>query len=161
MVVRVVDCTLKTENYQMGTRADFYVGRGENAEWIGSITWDGYPDGIDGNVFVSDSEESYRMAVSAFFANRDDVTSPNESWPWPWENSQLTDYAYAYDDEVVYASSFGHPWFVVDHSAENCGEPEEDDGSKVAFPDMTERKGGWDHIMSRSGMMIVSFPTES
>lgn len=31
----------------MGTRADFYVGRGESAEWLGSIAWDGYPSGID------------------------------------------------------------------------------------------------------------------
>lgn len=30
----------------MGTRADFYVGRGTEAEWIGSIALDGYPDGI-------------------------------------------------------------------------------------------------------------------
>ena len=27
----------------MGTRADFYVGRGDAAEWIGSIAYDGYP----------------------------------------------------------------------------------------------------------------------
>lgn len=31
----------------MSTRADFYVGRGAEAEWIGSISWDGYPDGVD------------------------------------------------------------------------------------------------------------------
>jgi hypothetical protein len=30
----------------MGTRADFYVGRGETAEYLGSIAWDGYPDGL-------------------------------------------------------------------------------------------------------------------
>jgi hypothetical protein len=29
----------------MGTRADFYVGRGETAEWLGSIAWDGNPGG--------------------------------------------------------------------------------------------------------------------
>lgn len=30
----------------MGTRADFYVGRGEQAEWLGSIAWDGNPGAI-------------------------------------------------------------------------------------------------------------------
>lgn len=31
----------------MGTRADFYVGRGKDAEWIGSVAFDGYPDGFE------------------------------------------------------------------------------------------------------------------
>jgi hypothetical protein len=30
----------------MGTRADFYIGCGRDSEWIGSIAWDGYPDGL-------------------------------------------------------------------------------------------------------------------
>lgn len=30
----------------MGTRADFYVGKGPNAEWLGSTAMDGYPEGI-------------------------------------------------------------------------------------------------------------------
>lgn len=30
----------------MGTRADFYVGTGANAEWLGSIAYDGHPDTI-------------------------------------------------------------------------------------------------------------------
>jgi hypothetical protein len=29
----------------MGTRADFYVGRGKDAEWLGSVAFDGYPSG--------------------------------------------------------------------------------------------------------------------
>jgi hypothetical protein len=31
----------------MGTRSDFYVGKGKDAEWIGSIAWDGYRSGIE------------------------------------------------------------------------------------------------------------------
>jgi hypothetical protein len=30
----------------MGTRADFYIGRGESAEWVGSVAWDGQPSGM-------------------------------------------------------------------------------------------------------------------
>jgi hypothetical protein len=30
----------------MGTRADFYIGRGTEAEWLGSVAWDGYPGGV-------------------------------------------------------------------------------------------------------------------
>lgn len=142
----------------MGTRADFYMGRGETAEWLGSITWDGYPPGIDDAVFVVASEDEYRTAVATFLASRRDATLPTEPWPWPWENSQTTDYAYAFDSDRVYASSFGHAWFEVDLDAENCGEPEYEDGAKVPFPDMTARKGDHDFIMSRSGIIAVHFP---
>lgn len=128
----------------MGTRADFYVGRGETAEWIGSISWDGY-----------------RTAVAAFLAERDDATLPIELWPWPWENSQTTDYAYAWDDRKVYGAGFGYSWWEVDLTAENCGEPEEAaPAQKVAFPDMSSRKGDINHIMSRSGMIVVSRPKD-
>ena len=26
----------------MGSRADFYIGEGTEAEWLGSVAWDGY-----------------------------------------------------------------------------------------------------------------------
>lgn len=144
----------------MGTRADFYVGRGESAEWIGSITWDGYPDGIEETVFGPQNEEDYREAVAEFLASRNDATLPTEPWPWPWENSQTTDYAYAWDDGRVYGSGFGGSWFEVDTSAEGFGEPDDDNGPKVPFPDMSARKGDWNHIMSRSGLITVSFPKD-
>jgi hypothetical protein len=144
----------------MGTRADFYVGRGATAEWIGSITWDGYPAGIDETVFGPQNVEDYRQAVAGFLASRNDATLPNEPWPWPWENSQTTDYAYAWDDGRVYGSSFGDPWFEVDLTVVNGGEPEDEEppAEKVPFPDMSGRKGDLNHIMSRSGLITVSFP---
>jgi hypothetical protein len=117
----------------MGTRADFYVGRGETAEWVGSIAWDGYPEGImphaaekkrawvDGplmpaaakwpvgaHLFDATTEQEFRERVARFFEYREDVTLPENGWPWPWENSQTTDYAYAFDGGKVYASCFGH-----------------------------------------------------
>lgn len=142
----------------MGTRADFYVGRGESAEWIGSITWDGYPSGIDTDVLKAETEEDYRTQVAAFFANRDDVTRPTEFWPWPWDDSRTTDYAYAFEGGKVYASSFGHSWFGVDPGAECFGEPEESPKDAV-FPDMSGRRGSHDEVMSRSGLIVVSVPT--
>jgi hypothetical protein len=50
----------------MGTRADFYVGKGKKSEWIGSIAWDGYPQGISGYVLKAKSDEIYRRAVKTF-----------------------------------------------------------------------------------------------
>lgn len=144
----------------MGTRADFYFGRGESAEWLGSITWDGYPYGVDdGGIFTANTEESYRAAVANFLASRDDATLSTEPWPWPWDNSQTTDYAYAFDGDKVFASCFGKPWFKVDPQAEDYGQPEYDENAgKVSFPDMSARKGDRDHIMSRSGLISISIP---
>jgi len=93
----------------MGTRADFYIGRGEGAEWIGSIAWDGYPDGLSCDVLKANSESEFREAVQEM-AHRDDWTSPEMGWPWPWEDSRTTDYAYAFDGDRVWASCFGYTW---------------------------------------------------
>lgn len=81
---------------------------------------------------------------------RDDVTLPADGWPWPWENSQTTDYAYAFDGGKVYAACFGHSWFDPTEPQSD----EDQDGPKVAFPDMTKRAnvqiGG-----KRSGIIVV------
>ena len=81
----------------MGTRADFYVGRGEKAEWIGSIAWDGYPDGMPDSLLAATSTEGYLQEVTDFFKERDDVTLPEDGWPWPWDDSGTTDYSYTLD----------------------------------------------------------------
>lgn len=143
----------------MPTRADFYVGRGRGAEWVGSVAFDGYPDGIDltsceresvagmkfpkhekfpdgEHLFDATTEEQFRERLAAYFANRDDVTTPDHGWPWPWETSHTTDYAYAFDGGRVWASGFGRPWF--DPREE---EPEDDaPGPSPDFPDMSDRK---------------------
>jgi hypothetical protein len=95
----------------MGTKADFYIGRGESAEWIGSIGCDGYPDGIDAKVLGCQSEEEFRHAIADFLKGRDDETLPEDGWPWCWPDSRMTDFAYAFDAGSVRASCFGRSWF--------------------------------------------------
>jgi hypothetical protein len=131
----------------MGTRADFYVGRGAQAEWLGSIAWDGYPDGVFDDDFAPAScatAEQWREKVAAFLASRDDATLPEQGWPWPWDDSRTTDYAYAFDGDAVWSSAFGHEWFRVDPAAEYFGEPvdesERDIPKNAVFPNMAERK---------------------
>lgn len=132
----------------MGTRADFYVGRGETAEWLGSIGWDGYPDGIPVDLKSATNEHDYRALVSAFAATRDDWTSPEQGWPWPWDDSSTTDYAYAYDDGKVFAST-GETWFVATDEARNS-----DTSIGVIFPNMSAIKNVT--FGQRSGAMFVS-----
>jgi hypothetical protein len=139
------------ERYSMGTRADFYVGRGEGAEWLGSVAWDGYPEGFDtAGLLTASTEAEFRQLVAQEIAGRDDGTTPAMGWPWPWDNSQTTDYAYAFDGGEVWGSYFGHDWFDASEP-----QPDSDSGAKTAvFPDMSARKKVT--MGARSGVILVS-----
>lgn len=94
----------------MGTKADFYVGAGTDAEWIGSISYDGYPDGAPIGALAAVSEASFRRAVEDLLADPDVLsTRPEEGWPWPWEDSSTTDYAYAWIGESAVQLSGPYP----------------------------------------------------
>jgi len=95
----------------MGTRADFYIGIGRKSEWIGSIAWDGYPRGIPESILSSDTIKKFRRKVSEFLTIRDDATTPDKGWPWPWDNSKGTDFTYSFHRGKVYASEYGGSWF--------------------------------------------------
>lgn len=165
----------------MGTRADFYVGRGIEAEWLGSIAWDGYPAGITPNeeatapayhngpdrhvdgewpegahLFDAITEAEYRERVGRFFQYREDATRPADGWPWPWEDSQTTDYAYAFDGGKVWASCFGHEWFDP-----NAPEPDDEEirsTKPTLFPNMKARANVAMPGTNRSGMMVIEVP---
>lgn len=143
----------------MGTRADFYVGRGVDAKWLGSVCWDGYPSGItpeDGewaegqHLFDATTEEEFIARLRHYFVGRRDVTLPKSGWPWPWETSSTTDYAYAFDGGQVWASCFGHEWFDPRHD-----EAELDESEKTAvFPDMSDIKNVT--FGDRSGLSVFT-----
>jgi hypothetical protein len=146
----------------MGTRADFYVGRGEDMEWIGSIAWDGYPHGLVGKgILDAASEEEFRSALLALAADRSDFTAPDKGWPWPWADSFTTDFAYAFDRDRLYVSreTDDHSdWVEAVHF-----EREEQMDRKImgelpscgplAYPDMTEVQNV--DFGSRSGLLIL------
>lgn len=96
----------------MGTRADFYVETKKGLEYLGSIGWDGGPNGMDFGVLHADSAKEYKDAVIKFLNSREDASLPKrDGWPWPWENSNTTDYAYIFKKGEVFASHFGSPLF--------------------------------------------------
>jgi hypothetical protein len=135
----------------MGTRADFY---GEGMEWLGSIAWDGHPPSIPVDVLRSTTDAVFRANVARMLAGRDDSTLPDRGWPWPWDDSRTTDFAYMVRDGAVCASNFGAPWFAVDLADEDYGDS--NDGQLPDFPDMRERKNvRWDQ---GSGVIIVNRP---
>lgn len=133
----------------MGTRADFYVGRGPEAEWIGSIGWDGYPSQVvhkdaQGTLAQAKTKLDFTAAVALIASERDDFTRPVDGWPWPWEDSSTTDYAYAWDNGL-WISSFGGPWLTIDQAkeqedADDAYEYEKDLGPNAVFPGMNSKK---------------------
>ncbi len=137
----------------MGTRADFYIGRGVGAEWLGSIAWDGYPSGITPALKRAKTEEDFRTEFAAFLQYREDATLPSDGWPWPWDDSQTTDYAYAFDAGRVYASCFGGAWFNPSRK-----EPDHPRGKTARFPNMRPDKAkpfSAPAGSKRSGIMLI------
>ena len=100
----------------MGTRADFYVGKGKDAEWIGSIAMDGYRDGIAGYILKAKNETVYRKAVETFLKSRDDARFPDQGWPWPWDDSGTSDCSYWFFDGQCWDA---HGAYMVNG---DCGE---------------------------------------
>lgn len=97
----------------MGTRADFYVYAENKLEWKGSIGWDGMPNGspTDHGVIQARTLDDYLNAINNLKNSVDDFTDPDQGWPWPWDNSRLTDFTYVFYRDKVYACFFGGKWF--------------------------------------------------
>ena len=133
----------------MGTRCDFYVGRGEQAEWLGSYPFDGYPDGVNDSILDATDEAAYRAAVAEKMKDAR-ATTPDMGWPWPWNDSRTTDYAYAFEDSKVHCSRFGCEWF---DPRKEPKETAEEDEKKAVFPNMEAVKNVT--LGSRSGLIVV------
>lgn len=135
----------------MGTRADFYVGKGRDAEWIGSVGYDGYREGINGAVLAATDETTFRAAVAAFLERRDDATVPDQGWPWPWDTSATSDCSYWFFDSKV--------WEELNGAYLACSENPDDHPDtagleKIDFPDMSAKKNVT--FGPRSGLMIIT-----
>lgn len=152
----------------MGTRADFYIGRGIEAEWLGSQAWDGYPEAVIPDLQQMalaagglTTEAGFRSTITAYLATRDDATLPEHGWPWPWDTSATTDRAYCFDGGIIW-TTMGYPmeqWFDVralmapggvDEDGEPTGTP---DPAAVVWPDMSARKNVT--MGARSGLMVI------
>ncbi len=125
----------------MGTRADFYVGVGKDAEWLGSIAFDGHPDGAptESGAVIAVTEEAFREAVIKL-AKQDDFTSSEQGWPWPWDDSGATDYSYWFTGNHVDIYSFGMSLTKK--------------GRRGEFPNMRARKNVT--MGKRSGLIVLT-----
>ena len=144
----------------MGTRADFYIGIGPAAEWLGSVTYDGHPEYNGKGPLAADSEEAFRLAVATLLDDPKILsTSPSEGWPWPWEDSRTTDYAYAWTaDRGAVLSVFGRPWVTLSELSAR-GDAYYEDEVKLRddeVVDMRSRKMDRDGVLAKSGLIILA-----
>jgi len=127
---------------------------------MGSIAWDGQPEGrdypgVDTFLLSQTTEAAWRAVLGHWLAEREDATRPEQGWPWPWNDSGTTDYAYAFDGGKVWCSRFGSDWFDPFDAPEDFEQDEEGGVKKVAaFPDMTARKNVT--YGRRSGVLVIT-----
>lgn len=140
----------------MGTRADFYIGRGREATWLGSCAYDGWPGDRDITPACrATTVEAFREAVLARIA-KDDGTRPEQGWPWPWETSSTTDFAYAFDEGRVWYSCFGSAWRLASEYDQEADEPEDSEAPPAQFPNMTDIQKVT--LGPRSGLIVLEVP---
>lgn len=137
----------------MGTRADFYVKNGKDLSWQGSMAFDGYPDGPCRTLSEVETLEVFNFFLQEIEKNIDHFTTTEAGWPWPWDDSSMTDYSYLFDVKlgVVLVSNFGS----TPEPMRGCI-----DGHEIewrGFPDMTKLQSVATPGSPRSGMMMFTF----
>lgn len=90
------------------TRADFYVGTGPNARYLGSVFNDG--GDIPASVKRARTPEKFEKAVARLIKKENGYTT----WQWGWETSQATDFSYWLENEKLYVVRFGKGEKVIE-----------------------------------------------
>lgn len=153
----------------MGTKADFYIKRGDDLEWQGSIEWDARIDELPQELLQSSSEYEFQEHLQTLLSKRAGAKRPEQGWPWYWSTSKQTDYSYIMWEQKgsVFITTFNNPAFTFYQyreymsrykKAKANGTSIEDLRSymdKVGhfvpnFPDMRKTLGKTDHNSGRS-----------
>lgn len=146
----------------MGTRAQFFLGDPRDLEkrkWLGTVAWDGYPNGDIGEALGdATTEKEFLIGVKMIQDDRNDFCDPEKNgFPFPWtENLFLTDCTYAWFDGKVQFTYFNRGFISLQEylSSEDVQEKYHDHPKQLS--DNVPAPGGkWD----RSGpvsIMIVS-----
>ena len=130
----------------MGTRGDFYIGKGPDANWLGSIGMDAHPETISEQLSLTlefqsiASEADWTESVAMVFGAHDEHTLPEMGWPWPWDDSNTTDYSYTYDNGKVWVSCFGTMWVTLQWAMEEEDAWDKMEGGQLKLPDMAAIK---------------------
>lgn len=93
------------------TKADFFLGRGDNSVWLGSVGSHGRPETLNREIVRAESEAAFTIAVGSMVQTLPQGVWPELGWPWRWPNSGQTDYTYVFDDGQIFVSVAVGPWF--------------------------------------------------
>ena len=94
----------------MGTKADFYIGIGANAEWFGSLLQNGDPWHIPIEIFIQVNRIMFEELTLDFLKKCNGVIAQNkDKWPHIWSDSRVSDYSYIFypGHEKVYMYQMG------------------------------------------------------
>ncbi|WP_020663107.1 hypothetical protein [Amycolatopsis benzoatilytica] len=111
----------------MSSYTDFYLGRGEHAEWIGSLRGECCPDNFLAVpplrlALTATDEDTVRAAVADALVVWEDERlgqgyRPELGWPWPWYSSHSSSWIIAFDPEaqaVFVTVGGGVRWHRID-----------------------------------------------
>ncbi len=173
----------------MGTRADFYIEQENKIQWIGSKAMDGYAVAEAKEKYISPhhkevrsvtflvyaiktskTKEDYLQFVKEYLTQAQDATFPEQGWPWPWDNSKMTDETYLFKDSRVWRM-FKHDG-DYDNALTPClfspvesvfydedGEPiEQSEKIEILVPDMKGIKNVT--LGDRSGLIVLPSKAE-
>lgn len=91
-------------------KADFYVGMGPGAEWIGSVERCGEIWTLSRDILIQVSRMMYEESVLDYIRLCGGIVGDHIcKWPWDWDDSRMTEYSYIFIPKrnKVYMSVMG------------------------------------------------------
>ena len=91
-------------------KADFYVGMGRDAEWVGSVHKCGEIWALSTEILIQVNKTMYEESVVEYINLCEGIVANHVcQWPWAWADSRMTDYSYIFipEYEKVYMSIEG------------------------------------------------------
>ena len=85
------------------SKADFYtMDHDGSMEWLGSVVNGGGINQIPIDLLIVANLTMWEESVNQYLCNRFQSgisKDAGDKWPWHWDDSQLTDYVYIYQDD--------------------------------------------------------------
>jgi hypothetical protein len=91
------------------TKADFFLGRGRDSVWLGSVGSHGRPEMLNRDS-LRGLQGSFQESGRAMVRTLAQGVPPDMGWPW--RNGRKTEYTYAFDDGEIFVSVLGGPGFT-------------------------------------------------
>lgn len=91
-------------------KADFYVGMGRDALWVGSVSKSGEIWDMSIDILIQVNKTMYEELAVEYINFYDGIVANHVcQWPWPWADSKMTDYSYIFmpEYEKVFMSMEG------------------------------------------------------